>query len=114
MKTDAKTISKIVEERFGKDKITELQKQFDGRKLNAIVVDDKVAVLAPLTPRVLSDYTRMCMEKDTGIDTAAKMLIDTLWLGGDEVIRNDEEYFMSAMIEVQNLIDLKKSLSGKL
>lgn len=114
MRTDVKTISQIVEARFGKEKIAELQEQFKGRKLNVIAVDDKVAILAPLTPRVLSDYTRMCMEKDTGIDTAAKMLIDTLWLGGDEVIRDDEEYFMSAMIEVQNLIELKKSFSGKL
>lgn len=114
MKTNERTISGIVETRFGKDIISKLQEQFKGKKLNVIVVEDKVAILAPLTPRVLSDYTRMCMDKDASIDVASKMLIDTLWLGGDEEIRNDEEYFMSAMIEVQNLIELKKSLSGKL
>ena len=41
------------------------------------------------------------------------MLINELWLGGDDEIRDDDEYFMSAMIEVQNLIEVKKSAFGK-
>lgn len=114
MKTEVKTIRQIVECRFGKEKITQLQEQFKGKKLNVIVVEDKVAILAPLTPRALSDYTRMCLDQDANMDTAAKMLIDSLWLGGDEEIRNDDEYFMSAMIQVQNLIELKKSRFGKI
>ena len=108
-----KTITQIVDERFGKEKMAQLQAQYNGRKLNIIIVEDKVAVLAPLTPKVLSDYTRMVMNPNGGVDAAAKLLIETLWLGGDDVIRDDDDYFMSAMIEIQNLIELKKSSSGK-
>lgn len=108
-----KTISQIVEERFGKEKMAQLQAQYNGRQLNIIIVEDKVAVLAPLTPKVLSGYTRMVMDPNGGVDAAAKFLIDTLWLGGDDVIRDDDDYFMSAMVEIQNLMELKKSSSGK-
>lgn len=108
-----KTITQIVDERFGKEKMAQLQAQYNGRKLNIIVVEDKVAVLAPLTPKALSDYTRMVMNPNGGVDAAVKLLIETLWLGGDDVIRDDDDYFMSAMVEIQNLIELKKSSSGK-
>lgn len=103
----------LAEQKFGKEKLAELQAQFPGRKLNILAVEDKVAVLMPLTPRALSNYTRMVMGKDTGIDDAARMLINELWLGGDDEIRDNDEYFMGAMIEVQNLIEVKKSAFGK-
>lgn len=108
-----KTVAEIAEQKFGKEKLAGLQAQFPGRKLNILVVEDKVAVLMPLTPKALSNYTRMVMGKDTGIDDAARMLINELWLGGDDEIRDNDEYFMSAMIEVQNLIEVKKSAFGK-
>lgn len=108
-----KTVAQMAEQKFGKEKLAELQAQYPGRKLNILVVEDKVAVLMPLTPKALSNYTRMIMNQDAGIDDAARMLIDELWLGGDTIIRDDEEYFMSAMIEIQKIIELKKSASGK-
>ncbi len=104
----------LAEKRFGKEKLAELKAQFPGRKINIIVVEDKIAVLRPMTAKALSDYTRMVMAPEGGLDTAARCLIDELWIGGDEVIRDDEEYFISAMMEIQSIIEIKKSSFGKL
>ena len=68
---------------------------------------------SPLSAKALSDYTRMVIDPKAGPEQATRLLLDQLWLGGDEEIRNDEDYFMSAMVEMQNLIELKKSTSGK-
>ena len=98
---------------YQQEKLEQLKAQFNGRKLNIIVIEDKVAVLAPLSAKALSDYTRMVIDPKAGPEQATRLLLDQLWLGGVEEIRNDEDYFMSAMVEMQNLIELKKSTSGK-
>ena len=102
------------EKKFGKEKLAELKAQYNGRNLNIIAVEDKMAVLMPLTAKALSNYTRRLIDPDGGIDIAAKELINELWIAGDDVIRDDEEYFISAMTEIQNIIELKKSSFTKL
>ena len=101
----------LAEQRFGKDELDRLSKEFNGRKLCIIAVEDKIAVLKPLNAKELSDYTRTMMS--AGLDVAARQLLDALWLGGDECIRDDEDYFMAAMVELQNVIELKKSTFGR-
>ena len=57
-KKDKSTVNPVIalaEQKFGKEKLAELQAQFPGRKLNILVVEDKVAVLMPLTPKALSN-----------------------------------------------------------
>lgn len=105
---DAK-IQKILEDRFGKERVADLQAQFKGRKLNVIVVEDKICLLRPINARELSSYSMLAMKGDEGLENAARYLLDELWLDGDEEIRNDEEFFMSAMLQIQNAIELKKS-----
>lgn len=107
----APTAVQLAEQRFGKEKLDQLSKEFNGRKLCIIAVEDKIAVLKPLNAKELSDYTRTMMS--AGLDVAARQLLDALWLGGDECIRDDEEYFMAAMVELQNVIELKKSTFGR-
>lgn len=104
----APTAVQLAEQRFGKEKLDQLSKEFNGRKLCIIAVEDKIAVLKPLNAKELSDYTRTMMS--AGLDVAARQLLDALWLGGDECIRDDEDYFMAAMVELQNVIELKKAL----
>lgn len=111
---NANPVQAMVEARFGKAKLAELRNLFHGRKLNAIVVDDKMALLAPLTSKALGNYTRLVVDPESGIDVAARALLNELWLAGDEEIREDEEYFISAMMELQNIIELKKSSFTKL
>ncbi len=107
----APTAVQLAEQRFGKEKLDQLSKEFNGRKLCVIAVEDKIAVLKPLNAKELSDYTRTMMS--AGLDVAARQLLDALWLGGDECIREDEDYFMAAMVELQNVIELKKSTFGR-
>ncbi len=109
--TTQPTAIELAEQRFGKDELDRLSKEFGGRKLNIIAVEDKVAVLQPINAKVLSDYTRTVVNGE--LDVASRQLLNDLWIGGDECIRDDEEYFMSAMIEIQNVIELKKSTFGK-
>ena len=66
-----------------------------------------------VTAKALSNYTRMMVDPDGGLDEAVKQLMNELWLGGDEEIRENEEYFISAMTEIQNLIEVKKSAFSK-
>lgn len=117
MKTDKKaqekTVIEMAELKFGKEKLAELKAQFPGRKLNIIVVEDKVCVLMPINSKALSNYTRTMIDSNGGLDEAAKQLLNELWLGGDDAIRDDDEYFTAAMTEIQNLIEVKKSASGK-
>ena len=107
----ALTAVQLAEQRFGTEKLDQLSKEFNGRKLCIIAVEDKIAVLKPLNAKELSDYTRTMMS--AGLDVAARQLLDALWLGGDECIRDDEDYFMAAMVELQNVIELKKSTFGR-
>ena len=107
----APTAVQLAEQRVGKEKLDQLSKEFNGRKLCIIAVEDKIAVLKPLNAKELSDYTRTMMS--AGLDVAARQLLDALWLGGDECIRDNEDYFMAAMVELQNVIELKKSTFGR-
>ena len=104
-----KKIQQVIEDRFGKDKIAELQAAFNGRKLNVIAVEDKMCLLRPINARELSSYSMMAMKGDDGLENAARYLLNELWIAGDVIIRDDEEYFMAAMLQVQNAIELKKS-----
>ena len=113
-KEQTQTAIELAEKRFGKEKLAQIKAQFPGRKLNVIAVEDKVALLQPMTAKALSNYTQMVVDPKGGLDTAAKCLMDELWIGGDEAIRDDEEYFISAMMEIQNIIEIKKSSFGKL
>ena len=108
-----KTVAEMAELKFGKEKLAALKAQFPGRQLNIRVVEDKICVLMPLTAKALSNYTRMMINPDGGLDEAVKQLMNELWLGGDEEIRENEEYFISAMTEIQNLIEVKKSSFSK-
>lgn len=102
-------IEKILEDRFGKDKVAELKSAFEGRKLNVIVVEDKLCVLRPLTAKELSSYSMMVTKGDDGLEQGARYLLNELWIAGDEIIRDNEDYFMAAMLQIQNAIELKKS-----
>jgi len=101
-------IEHILEVRFGKERVDAWKKQFAPRKFSAIVVEDKVVVLQPLTVSAMSTYS-MTVAQGEGLDVAAQRMLDELWIDGDECLRSDEEYFMALMLQVQNAIELKKS-----
>lgn len=107
-------IEDILYARFGKERVQEAKKLVSPRNLNILEVDGKYAVLRPLAARELSEYSMLVATPDKGLEAANRFLLSELWLFGDEEIRNDEELFMSAMLTLQNVVELKKSNFYKL
>ena len=107
---EIENIGHILETRFGKERVEKMKRGFAPRRLTVIMVEDKIAVLRPITAAELSQYSLIVADTEAGgIDKAARYLLDTLWIDGDTEIRDDEEYFMAAMLQVQNAIEVKKS-----
>lgn len=102
-------LEKILAERFGKERMDDARKVSSPRKLNILEVDGKYAVLRPIGVKELSEYSMLAASPDKGLEIASRYLLSALWLFGDDEIRDDEELFMSAMLSLQNVIELKKS-----
>jgi hypothetical protein len=62
------------------------------------------------------DEMRELTAKANGTDpvTYTEIVLDTLWLGGDEEIKTDDEAFYSVMPEVQKVLDIKAASLKKL
>lgn len=109
-----KTLLECLIERFGAEKVQEWQKAFAPRKLNVIEVDGAFAVLRPIGASEVASYSMSLVDPEKGMETATRFLLEELWLDGDDVIRDDEDYFINAMLQVQNVIEAKKSRFMKL
>lgn len=72
------------------------------------MVEDKVAVLRPIGAEEVSTYSMMLVS-DGGMVKASRFLLEELWLDGDNDIRDDEECFISAMMQLQRIMEVKKS-----
>jgi len=108
VKTDEFDIEKVLTERFG-EKYNKHKSDYAPRKLSVIVVEDKLALLRPVGAEEVSIFTMMTASSEMGVAKACEYLITELWLDGDDEILSDEEYFISAMMQVQSAIELKKS-----
>ncbi|WP_162997096.1 hypothetical protein [Mucilaginibacter kameinonensis] len=60
------------------------------------------------------DEMREFTSKQTDPVTYTEIVLDALWLGGDEQIKIDDEAFYSVMPQVQNVLDIKGSEIKKL
>ena len=98
-----------LEERFGKEKVAGWQKQYAPRKLNIVEVEGKFAVLRPIGAEEVGNYSMMVINPEVGMAKAGNYLLNELWIDGDSELLNDEEYNISATMQVQSVIDLKKS-----
>lgn len=103
----------ILKQRFGKP-LEEFRKQYAPRQLNIIEVEDKVAVLAPINATVIGNYSLALVDPEKGMEMATRYLLEELWLAGDNEIRDDQDYFIAAMLQVQNVIQTKNSRFTKL
>lgn len=99
----------LLVERFGETKVSDWEKQYAPRQLNIIQVEDKLAVLRPVGAEEVSQFSMMVANPELGVAKASSYLLNELWIGGDEEIRSDEEFFISAMLQIQSVIELKKS-----
>ena len=106
--TEIRELETFLTERFGQ-KYAEFKKQYVPRKLSVIKVEDKVALLRPIGAAEVSTFSMMTVNPDMGLDKASEYLLNELWLDGDDELLNDEEFFISAMLQLQNVVELKKS-----
>lgn len=122
-KTKEKTVGQIVNEETEllRKQLTERfpdfpkwEKEYAPRKLNVIEVEDKYAVLRPIGAEEIGQYTVALVDPERGMVVATRYILEELWLGGDDVIRDDEEYFIAAMIQSQYIVETKKSRFTKL
>jgi hypothetical protein len=111
MKNEQKTIDAraLLVAKFGEEKVTKWEKEYAPRKLNIIEVEDKICVLRPVTATEVSEFSMMVANSEIGLEKSCRYLIGELWIDGDMVIQDDEDYFISAMLQVQRAIELKKS-----
>lgn len=88
------------------------KQQYAPRKLNVLVVEDKVAVLRPIGANEIGMYTILIATSEAeggGLAQATRYLMNELWLDGDVELIDDEEYFISSMLQIKNIVELKKS-----
>jgi hypothetical protein len=71
-----------------------------------LTVGDKSAYLKKPDRKVISMATSLGSTDPVHI---AELIMDACWLGGDEEIRKDDDYFMSAMNKLQDMVDLKEA-----
>ena len=109
MEKEEKETNQLLEKRYGA-KLEEYKKQYAPRKLSVIVVEDKTAILRPVTAAEMGQYSLMIAGENGGLDTACRYLLESLWLDGDNCIRDDEEYFISAMLTPKRYRAKKKQL----
>lgn len=108
-KEEIKPIELRLEEQFGAEKVAAWKKQYAPRKLNVIDVETLVAVLRPIGATEVANYSMMVANPEMGLEKATRYLMEELWIDGDRRLLDDEEFFISSMLQVQNVIELKKS-----
>lgn len=109
MKKEEKTARNLLVDRFGEEKVIQWEKEYAPRKLNVIVVEDKLCVLRPVMATEVSEFSIMVATNDIGLEKACRYLLSELWIDGDMELQNDEEYFISAMMQIQRVNNIKKS-----
>lgn len=105
----ADTGEKLLIDRFGSESVEAWKNEYAPRKLNVIEVEGKIALLRPIGAEEVSQFSMMVANPEVGMKKASEYLLSELWIDGDNELQNDEEYFISAMMQLQNTIELKKS-----
>lgn len=106
-----KSLEEVAREKFG-DKLDVWKAQYEPKQLMIIAVEEKMIVLKPLTPAVFSRYS-MLMSSE-GMDVATRYALNEMTLGGDAELIDDDDYFISAMMQFNAVVELKKGRASKL
>jgi hypothetical protein len=95
--------------RFGKERIAEIRRQFAPRKISVIEVEGKWAILRPTGMEEFGNYSMMILNPEIGFAKGCSYLLNELWIDGDRELMDDEDYFMAATLQLQHIVELKKS-----
>lgn len=110
-----KELQQRLYDKFGQEKVKELKKQFPTKNLIVIEIDDKLALLRPPTIEEVANVSVMMASADLAdsMVTASRFLLSCLWLMGDQQLQDDDEYFASIMLQLQNIIEVKKTVVSR-
>ena len=108
---EEKSLEEMAREKFG-EKLDVWKAQYAPKQLMVIAVEDKMIVLKPITPAVFSQYSTL-MARD-GMAEATRYALNEMTLGGDAEVIDDDDYFMSAIMQFNAVVELKKGRASKL
>lgn len=92
------------------EQIAEWKKEYGSVYL--IKVDDHVLYLKKPNRATLTYATNLL--KEEGVIDYAEAIIDGCTIGGSDIFEKNDEYFLSAMQQIEKLIEVKKSELVKL
>lgn len=93
--------------RFGQEQLDKWKQQYGGRELICLKVEDSLAVLRPVTADDLGDY--MTAIGTNGMSKAVALIMEQLWIDGDIALVDDEDKFIAAFLQINNILEGKKA-----
>jgi hypothetical protein len=103
--TEVKDLTPFIE-RFGEKQLKDWKLNYGNREMIYLKVEDKLAVLRPVTADDLGDY--LTAAATNGISKAVAMILQTLWIDGDYALIQDEDYFIAVFMQINNVLESKK------
>jgi molybdopterin converting factor small subunit len=76
-----------------------------------LVVGDKRAFVNSITRKVISMAQTVSNGDEVNL---CELILDACWIEGDDEIRDDDDYFIPAMAQIQGLLTLKTASLKKL
>jgi hypothetical protein len=80
-------------------------------KVLTYIVDDRIAYLKPVDRNL---YSLAASKVTTSPAKFNETIINGTWLGGDDTIKNDDEYFFGLIDHVEGMMQKKKGELGEL
>ena len=78
-----------------------------GAKVHELTVEDKIAYLRSPNRMVMS--LAMAEQSKGDIVGMAEVLLENCWISGDDEIKTDDAYFLGAMSEIEDIIEIKSA-----
>lgn len=79
--------------------------------VSAIIIEDKICYLRKLDRQVLSFASSAAKSDPLGFNDA---ILKNCWLGGDEALRNDFDYYLTVTRQITELVVVKDAELVKL
>lgn len=76
-----------------------------------LIVDDKAAFVNAISRKIISMAQTVSNGDEVNL---CELILDACWIEGDDEIRDDDDYFIPAMAQIQGLLTLKTASLKKL
>jgi hypothetical protein len=93
------------------EQIENWKKEHKIDKVLTYVVDNRIAYLRPVDRNL---YSLAASKVTTSPAKFYEIIVDGVWLGGDEAIKKQDQYFFGLMDHVEEMMQKKKGQLGEL